>query len=298
MGTKIENLQMTKVIDGDTVKVSINGKEESLRLACMDTEESQPGGSKPVTEAGKAASAMAKKYFSLPGGGLPQVDLEFETDDPEEVCLDKHRDNYGRLLCYLFKDGENYNLKLVKEGWSPYFVKYGRSRLYHEPLLQAEAEAQAHHHVIWDSKTNQGGPSRDYPTLLAWWGLRDSIVEDYRRIGLSAGVLSVRLDYQELVKAAEAKQFVTVLCDLQEGINKWPGDGALIYAGSKFHKFNLWLPEAYSEAMIPLLRLIEKRYTGQGRGYVYVSGKVKKYNNIPQIVVTELKQVSDLPPKG
>lgn len=298
MGTKIENLQMTKVIDGDTVKVLIKGKEESLRLACMDTEESQPGGSKPVTEAGKAASAMAKQYFSLPGGGLPQVNLEFETDDPEEVCLVKHRDNYGRLLCYLFKGDENFNLKLVREGWSPYFVKYGRSRLYHEPLLQAEAEAQAHNRMIWDPKTNQGGASRDYTTLLPWWGLRDSIVEDYRCAGVPAGVLSVRLDYQKLVKAAETNQFVTVLCDLQEGINKWPGDGALIYAGSKFHKFNLWIPEAHSEAMAPLLRLIEKRYTGQGRGYVYVSGKVEKYNNIPQIVVTELKQISDLPPKG
>jgi micrococcal nuclease len=298
LGTKIKNLSITKVIDGDTVKVLIKGKEESLRLACVDTEESQPGGSKPATEAGKAASAMAKKYFSLPGGGLSQVDLEFETDDPVEVCLAKHRDNYGRLLCYVFKDGENYNLKLVKEGWSPYFVKYGRSRLYHEQLLQAEAEAQAHNHVIWEPKTNQGGASRDYTTLLPWWALRDSIVEDYRRIGVPAGVLSVRLDYQKLVKAADTSQSVTVLCDLQEGINKWPGEGALIYAGSKFHKFNLWLPETHSEAMVPLLRLIEKRYAGQRRGYVYVSGKVEKYNNIPQIVVTEMKQISDLPPKG
>jgi micrococcal nuclease len=100
------------------------------------------------------------------------------------------------------------------------------------------------------------------------------------------------------LQAAETNQFVTVLCDLQTGINKWPGDGALIYAGSKFHKFNLWIPKAESEEMAPLLRLIEKRYAGQGRGYVYVSGKVEKYKNILQIVLTDLKQLSDFPIPG
>ena len=298
MGTKVENLQVTKVVDGDTIKVSLQGQEESLRLICVDTEESQPGGSKPVTEAGKMASAMAKEYFKSPGGELRRVAIEFDTDDPVEVCLAKHRGNYGRLLCYAHKEDENYNLKLAKEGWSPYFVKYGRSRVYHEELVMAEAEAQAHNRVIWDPTTNQGGPSRDYGTLIPWWSLRASIVEDYRRKGVPAGVLSVRLDYEKLVEAAETNDFVTVLCDLQGGINKWPGDGALIYAGSKYHKFNLWMPNAHSDEMAPLIRLIEKRYAGQGRSYVYISGNVKKYRGKPEIVLTDTKQISDFPPES
>ena len=44
MGTRIADLQVTKVVDGDTVKVMLDGVEESLRLACVDTEESLPGG--------------------------------------------------------------------------------------------------------------------------------------------------------------------------------------------------------------------------------------------------------------
>lgn len=128
MANRNENLQVSKAVDGDTIKVSLDGDEETLRLICVDTEECQAGGSKPVTEAGKAASPMAKEYFALPGGGLAQVDIEFDTDDSVEVCLAKHRGNYGRLLCYVHKGNENYNLKLVKEGLSPYFVKYGRSR--------------------------------------------------------------------------------------------------------------------------------------------------------------------------
>ena len=45
MGTRIQNLKVTKVVDGDTIKVLIEGEEESLRLICVDTEESYPGGS-------------------------------------------------------------------------------------------------------------------------------------------------------------------------------------------------------------------------------------------------------------
>ena len=106
MGTRIHNLQVTKVTDGDTIKVIVGEQEESLRLTCVDTEESLPGSSKPVTEAGKAASAMAKKYFTTAKGNLAQVDIEFDTDEPPEVCLIKHRDNYGPLLCYVFKSTE------------------------------------------------------------------------------------------------------------------------------------------------------------------------------------------------
>jgi micrococcal nuclease len=296
MGTRISDLPVTKVVDGDTIKVQIDAAQESLRLACVDTEESQPGGSKPVTRAGKAASEMAKAYFTTSGGGLARVDIEFDTDDPVETCLVKHRDNYGRLLCYVHKGDENYNLKLVREGWSPYFVKYGRSRVHHEPLIRAEADAEARELPIWDPAFNAGGPARDYEVLLPWWGLRDSIVQDFRLVD-RPDVLSVRLDYAKLEAAAQHGERVTVLCDIQEGIKRRPGDGALIYAGSPSHPFNLWIPDARSEDRLPLVRLIESRYAGEGgRNYVYASGKAEAFRGTPQIVLTELDQLSDLPP--
>ena len=82
MGTQITNLQVTKVVDGDTIKVELDGQVESLRLIDVDTEESLNSGGKPVTEAGKLASAMAKQYFQTAAGELAKVDIEFETDDP------------------------------------------------------------------------------------------------------------------------------------------------------------------------------------------------------------------------
>jgi micrococcal nuclease len=306
-GTGIKNLKLIKVIDGDTIKILLENEQESIRLTCLDTEESQHGGSKPITNAGKRASAWAKQYFGANEQGTPngdvRVDLEFDTNDPVPVCLVKHRDNYGRLLCYAYKAGEseNFNVQIVREGWSPYFVKYGRSRLYHRQFAEAEIEAQARGLAIWNPATNEGSTSRDYTTLIPWWHLRDSVVQDYRYLGIQAGVLSIRLDYDDLVEAARTGSEIMVFCDLQSGINQWTGNGALIYAGSTFQRFNLWIPDPDSAAAQTILRLIETRYANSGRGYVYVSGTASLYppgnpEGKPQIVITDAKQLSDFPP--
>lgn len=124
-GTIIKNLKLTKVIDGDTIKLMLDDKEESIRFACLDTEESQHGSDKPVTNAGIQASKWAKTYFGANAQGIPsgdvRLDIELDTNDSVHVCLRKHRDNYGRLLCYVYKTGDqkNSNLRIVQEGWSP-----------------------------------------------------------------------------------------------------------------------------------------------------------------------------------
>ena len=299
-GTTIKGLRLVKVVDGDTVKVELNDKVESLRLCCLDTEESLYGSSKPVTNAGKLASKWAKEFFETDDKGMPltdvRVDIEFDTNDPVTVCLKKHRGNYNRLICYVYRDGVNYNIQAVRQGWSPYFVKYGRSRLYHNEFLLAEMEAQSKRIGIWDPAINAGGESRDYEVLLPWWHLRDSVVEGYRKFGIQAGVKSVRLDYEDIVEAAEAESVLTVLCDLQKGINRWIGDSALIYAGSPTHKFNLWIPDIYTPETQQILNVIKTRYAGYGRGYVYVTGKASLYNDKPEIVLEDISQISDIPP--
>jgi micrococcal nuclease len=232
-----------------------------------------------------------------------RVDIEFDTNDPVKVCLRKHRDNYGRLLAYVYKseDKENSNIRMVQEGWSPYFVKYGRSRLYHAQLMEAEAKAQAENLPIWNPETNKGGNRRDYSTLIPWWTMRDSVVQDYRHYGLQAGALSVRIDYDAIVEAAKAGNQITVLCDLQSGINKWTDGGALIYAGSIYQKFNLWIPNSDSPGAQTILRLIETRYgKGGRRNYVYVTGEASLYppneQGKPQMVITDVEQLKDFPP--
>jgi len=301
-GTTLTGLRLTKVVDGDTVRVIVGGEEEKLRLACLDTEESLYGGSKPVTVAGKLASQWANAFFGSDDEGVPQgdvsVDIEFDTRDPADVCMTKHRGNYGRLICYVYLGDVNYNLSAVEEGWSPYFVKYGRSRIHHRAFQEAESAAQSRGIGIWDPETNAGGASRDYESLIPWWHLRDAAVCDYR--GSGAAALSVRLDHDRIMQAAEAEREITVLCDLQGGIQKVPGDGALIYAGSRSHPFNLWIDDRESAAAQRILRLIETRYAGHGRGYVYVTGRAVMYpeqgqGRTPEIVLTDRRQLGDAP---
>lgn len=302
-GTRIENLKLIKVVDGDTVKVELGGKVESVRLLCLDTEESLAGSNKPVTDAGKLASQWAKDFFGVGAEGFPsaeiRIDIEFDTRDSEAVSLVKHRDNYGRLLCYVYKDQKNFAFSAIGEGWSPYFVKYGRSRLYHAELLAAEAEAQSRRLAIWNPATNANGARRDYDALIPWWHLRDGVVQDYRLFGVAAGVRSVRLHYDEVLDAARNGRAMTVLCDLQSGVNQWPGNGALIYGGSPQHKFNLWIPDRDSASAQRLLSLIQIRYAGENkRNYVYVSGTLKLYQDKPEIVLTDIAQLADIPAKS
>ena len=302
MGTRINNLKLTEVVDGDTIKVEIiPGREESLRLLAVDTEESAIG-SKPVTTAGLEATRLAKEYFGCDEQGFPlsdvRVDIEFDTVEPAQVCLRTHRGNFGRLLCYVYnkENGENYNIMTVREGWSPYFPKYGRSRLYHEAFLEAEAEAQSEERMIWAAE--RGDDSRDYGTLVPWWNLRDGVIETFRARGLQAGVLSVFQHYDAIKSAAENGDSITVLCDLVNGISETPGDGALLGVGSSTQKFDLWIPHRDGEQQ-PIVKLIEKRYAGGGgRGYVYISGTAVLYNGTPEIVLTCKSQIFDIPPGG
>lgn len=301
-GTRIENLKLIKVVDGDTVKVEMGGKVESLRLLCLDTEESLAGSNKPVTNAGKLASQWAKDFFGVDAEGFPsaeiRIDIEFDTGDPEAVSLVKHRDNYGRLLCYVYREQKNFAVSAIQEGWSPYFVKYGRSRLYHGELLAAEAQAQSQRLAVWNPATNANGARRDYDALIPWWHQRDAVVQDYRLFGLAAGVRSVRLDYDEVLDAARAGRAMTLLCDLQSGVNQWTGNGALIYGGSPQHKFNLWIPDRDSASAQRLLALIQIRYAGdRKRNYVYVTGTLQLYQDKPEIVLTDIAQLMDIPAK-
>lgn len=114
---------VTKVVDGDTFKAKINGKEENIRLIGSDTPETVHP-SKPVQPYGPEASAYTKKCLAG-----QTVTLEFDV---------QQRDKYGRLLVYVWLgSGKNpkagmLNQTLVKEGYAqvltiPPNVKYTNS---------------------------------------------------------------------------------------------------------------------------------------------------------------------------
>ncbi|WJH36831.1 thermonuclease family protein [Paenibacillus sp. CC-CFT747] len=99
--TKLIDVKIVKVTDGDTMDVSFGGKTESVRLLLVDTPETvHPD--KPVQPFGPEASQFAKDT-------LTGKDVKMEIDVSE-------RDKYGRLLAYLYVGDHMFNEMLLEKG--------------------------------------------------------------------------------------------------------------------------------------------------------------------------------------
>lgn len=94
------------IVDGDTVRVKIAGREERVRLVGIDTPESVKPGT-PVQCFALAASARLKAL--LPEGSAVRLVRDVE-----------QRDRYGRLLAYVYRARDDLfvNLALVREGYA------------------------------------------------------------------------------------------------------------------------------------------------------------------------------------
>ena len=98
--------KVTRVVDGDTIKVVINNKEESVRLIGIDAPETVDP-RKPVQCFGNEASDRAKLI-------LTNQLVRLESD-----VTQGNRDKYGRLLRFVFlQDGTNFNKLMVSEGYA------------------------------------------------------------------------------------------------------------------------------------------------------------------------------------
>ncbi|MCP4119161.1 MAG: hypothetical protein GY737_27905 [Desulfobacteraceae bacterium] len=143
--------KVLRVVDGDTIDIDYNGHKERVRLLCVNTPESVHPNRAKNTPMGKTASKYAKK--ALTG---KTVDIEFEGN--------KQRGRYKRLLAYVFVDGRNFNVELVKKGLSPYYTKYGASKAYDREFKIAEQRAKKQHLNIWSRKS---GDTTRSPGLTA-----------------------------------------------------------------------------------------------------------------------------------
>ena len=114
-GEVIPTYNVVRVVDGDTIIISLNGKNERVRLIGIDTPESvHPDASKNVAE-GELASNFTKKL--LEGRS---VALELDVQE---------RDHYGRILAYIYIDDIMVNKLLLEKGMAnvatyPPNVKY------------------------------------------------------------------------------------------------------------------------------------------------------------------------------
>lgn len=139
---------VTSVVDGDTVKVNINGTVETLRLIGMDTPETVDP-RKPAQCFGKEASNKAKEL--LVG---TKVRLE---KDPTQGELDK----YGRTLAYIYReDGLFYNKYMIEQGYAHEYT-YNTPYKYQAEFKAAQKSAQENQMGLWSPSTCNGDTTSD-----------------------------------------------------------------------------------------------------------------------------------------
>lgn len=126
-----------RVVDGDTLVVRYEGREERVRLQGVDTPESvKPG--HPVERLGKEASRYTERLVEG-----RKVRLEFDNGHLK-------RDKYGRVLAYVFRsDGLFLNLHLLEKGYARVYRKASFDRK--EAFLAAEKRAREAGRGIWST---------------------------------------------------------------------------------------------------------------------------------------------------
>jgi micrococcal nuclease len=118
-----------QTVDGDTVKVKINNREETIRMILVDTPETKHP-SKPEQPFGKEASEFTRNTLLN-----KHVDIELGIQE---------RDKYGRLLAYIYIDGKMFNKMLVEKGLARVAVFPPNTKYLDEfKALESKAKQQA-----------------------------------------------------------------------------------------------------------------------------------------------------------
>lgn len=290
--------QFSRVVDGDTIKVVLpdSTTSENIRILCIDTEETFSISSKPVTPWGRAAKKFATSFFS----DTPTVILEFPGNDPIDVSLSKHRDNYNRLLVYVYHNDKDFQQVMIKQGYSPYFTKYGNSPFpsHHLRYIAAERTAQIARRGVWDQVSVNGSIIRNYSALQVWWQLRAAIIDEYRALHVAnPNVYNTRLDYDTLFSLAEQKAEATIFTEVRT-VSRVAGSVGIVDIGSRARPFNLRIPDLDSDEGSQIIALLSNRYISFSesfprRSYCYVTGMMEMYGRTPQMVLTSASAVTD-----
>lgn len=108
IGDRIENAEVTRIVDGDTIKINNN---DTIRFLGINTPE------------------KGEKYYQEAKDFLVSLILN-KTIKIERGKED--RDMYKRLLRYVFLDNKNINLEIVKNGLANFYFPEGRDIYYDE----------------------------------------------------------------------------------------------------------------------------------------------------------------------
>jgi micrococcal nuclease len=130
-------VQVTRVVDGDTFDIVLDGTDQSVRMKGIDTPELRPNGPYDPEECAEAAREFTFAHIGT------AVDLVYDSrcgDNPLATC----RDAYNRILAYVrLSSGSDLGALLLRQGLARVYRFNGEdfdSRVAYEDI-QDEAEA-------------------------------------------------------------------------------------------------------------------------------------------------------------
>lgn len=135
--------KVTKVTDGDTIHIEMDGRDEVVRLIGINTPETVDP-RRPVQCFGKEASSRMKE---LAGGKI----VRLEYDESQNV-----RDAYDRILAYVYlEDEQMINRKMIAEGYA-YEYTYLKPYKYHKEFRELQVLARTSERGLWNPSTCNG----------------------------------------------------------------------------------------------------------------------------------------------
>lgn len=126
--------EVIRVVDGDTFVVKYNGENEKVRLIGIDTPESVHPDEEKNTEFGDNVSSYTKEMLTG-----KKVQLEFDVEQ---------RDQYGRLLAYVYINGQMYNKILLEKGYAK-LATYPPNVKYVDEFTVLQKEARENKVGLW-----------------------------------------------------------------------------------------------------------------------------------------------------
>jgi micrococcal nuclease len=126
---------VTRVTDGDTIRVILQGHDERVRLIGIDTPEVPWYGGRGECF-GVEAGLFARRRLAE-----RSVKLAFDVD---------RRDRFGRLLAYVYLDRELFNMTLVQRGYARADPRAPNTRMA-KAFGDAEAQARTAGRGLWSA---------------------------------------------------------------------------------------------------------------------------------------------------
>lgn len=133
---KEEKVTFSKCVDGDTIKIKKDNKEYTVRFLAIDTPETVKRNS-DVEPYGKEAS----NYTCNRVKNAKKLILEYDKNSNET-------DKYGRLLAWVYTDGDLLQEKLVEQGYAEVAYLYG-DYLYTDNLKTLQEQAKKNNKGMW-----------------------------------------------------------------------------------------------------------------------------------------------------